>query len=61
MPKSHSPKNKKNKVLREALQNAILALDSWSATHAPDMYRETHVAAAQKRIMDNGGTLHYLQ
>lgn len=60
MSKSHSPKNKKNKALREALQNAILALDTWTHIHAPDMCDEKRVQEAGQRIMNNGGTLYYI-
>lgn len=43
-----------------ALQNAIDALNTWTATYASELCSDDMVEMAQKRILEHGGTLAYI-
>jgi len=47
------------KILSDALDAAIVALDDWTNTYAPDFCDEARVAEAKKRISQYG-TVFYI-
>lgn len=55
-------KNREEEVqrLRTALESAIIALDSWTCTYAPEFCDEKYVEEAQQRIAYGGGPLAYI-
>ena len=51
--------NEVNEALRAALKNAIIALDVWTSTFAPEFCDEERVKQAQNRLTEYG-TLYYI-
>jgi hypothetical protein len=47
-------------LLHTALNNAIVALNTWTNIHAPDMCKDVYVREAHERVMRNGGTLAFI-
>ena len=45
--------------MRAALESAIIALDDWSRTVAPEFYNESDVSETNDRIRQNG-TVYYI-
>jgi hypothetical protein len=50
---------KKTESLHTALRAAIVALNDWTCTYAPEFCSEQHVKAAQERV-NEFGTLYYI-
>lgn len=45
---------------REIIKSAVVALDDWILTYAPEWCDPEHVRTARERIYNNGGTLSYV-
>lgn len=55
-----STKTERERLLEQALARSVTALDDWINTYASEFCDADRVAAASKRIMDQGGTLAYI-
>lgn len=49
-----------NRVLREALEQSVIAIDDWLHQYAGEHCNELSVQDTQRRIFQNGGTLAYI-
>jgi hypothetical protein len=58
--RKEQPISERERALQRALARSVTALDDWINTYASEFCDADRVAAAGKRIMDQGGTLAYI-